>query len=46
MKVKIKKEYKWWIKLVLNSELNARNRIASINTLAIPVVLYSYGIID
>ena len=46
MKVKIKKEYKWRIKLVLNSELNARNRIASINTLAIPVVLYIYGIID
>ena len=46
MKVKIKKEYKWWIKLVLNSELNARNRIAAINTLAVPVVLYSYGIID
>ena len=46
MKVKIKKEYKRGIKLVLNSELNARNRIASINTLAVPVVLYSYGIID
>ena len=46
MKVKIKKEYKQWIKLVLNSELNARNRIAAINTLAVPVVLYSYGIID
>ena len=46
MKVKIKKEYKWQIKLVLNSELNARNRIAAINTLAVPVILYSYGIID
>ena len=46
MKVKIKKEYKQWIKLVLNSELNARNRIAAINTLAVPVVLYSYGVID
>ena len=46
LKVKIKKEYKWQIKLVLNSELNARNRIAAINTLAVPVVLYSYGIID
>ena len=46
MKVKIKKEYKWQIKLVLNSELNARNRIAAINTLAVSVVLYSYGIID
>ena len=42
MKVKIKKEYKWQIKLVLNSELNARNRIAAINTLAVPVVLCSF----
>ena len=46
MKIKIKNEYKQWIKLVLNSELNARNRTAAINTLAVPVVLYSYGIID
>ena len=46
MKVKIKKEYKWQIKLVLNSELNARNWMAAINTLAVPLVLYSYGIID
>ena len=46
MKVKIKKEYKRQIKLVLNSELNARNSIASINTLAVPVVLYSHEIID
>ena len=46
MKVKIKKEHKQQIKLVLNSELNARNRIVAINTLAVPVVLYSYGIID
>ena len=46
MKIKIKKEYKQQIKLVLNCELNARNRIAAINTLAVPVVLYSYGIID
>ena len=46
MKIKIKKENKWQIKLVVNSELNARNRIAAINTLAVPVVLYSYEIID
>ena len=46
MKVKIKKEYKQQIKLLLNPKLNARNRIAAINTLAVPVVLYSYGIID
>ena len=45
-KVKIRKEYKRRIKLVLKSELNARNKIATINTLAVPVILYSYGAID
>ena len=46
MKVKIKKEYKRRIKLVLKSELNARNKIAAIITLAVPVILYSYGVIE
>ena len=34
------------IKLVLMSELNARNKIAVINTLTVPIILYSYGVID
>ena len=46
MKVKMRKEYKRRIKLELKSELNARNKIAAINTLAGPVILYSYGVID
>ena len=46
MKVKIRKEYKRRIKLVLKSELNARNKIAAINTLIVQVILYSYGVID
>ena len=46
IKVKIRKEYKRRIKLVLKSELNARNKTAAINTLAVPVILYSYGITD
>ena len=46
MKGKIQKEYKRRVKLVLKSELNARNQITAINTLAVPVILYSYGIID
>ena len=46
IKVKIRKEYKRRIKLVLKSELNARNKIAAINTLAVPLILYSYGVID
>ena len=46
MKVKITKEYRRRIKLVLKSELNARNKIAATNTLAVPVICYSYGVID
>ena len=46
MKVKISKEYKRRMKLVLKSELNARNKRAVINTLAVPVLFYSYGVID
>ena len=46
MKVNIRKEYKRRIKLVLKSELNTRNKITAINTLAVPVILYSYGVID
>ena len=45
MKAMIQKEYKRRIRLVLKSELNARNKIAAINTLAVPVVSYSYGVI-
>ena len=45
-KDKIRKEYNRRIKLELKSELNARNKIATINTLAVPVILYSYGVID
>ena len=46
MKVNIRKEYKRRIKLVLKSELNARYKIAAINTLAVPVIVYSCGVID
>ena len=46
MKVKIRKEYNRRIKLVLKSELNTRNKIAAINTPAVPIILYGYGVID
>ena len=46
MNIKIRKDYKRRIKLVFKSELNARNKIAAINTLTVPVILYSYGVID
>ena len=46
MKEKIRKEYYRRIRLVLKSELNAANRINAINTLAVPVVTYSFNIIN
>ena len=46
MKVKIRKEYKRRIKLMLKSELKARNKITANNTLAVPLILYSYGVIN
>ena len=46
MKLKIMKEYKRKIKLVLKSDLSARNKIAAIDTLAVPVILYSCGVHD
>ena len=46
IKVKIRNKYKRRIKLVPKSELNARNKIVAINTLAVPVILYSYGVTD
>ena len=46
MKIMDRKEYKRRIKLVLKSELNARNKITTIDTLAVPVILYSSGVID
>ena len=46
MKGKIQKQYKRRVKLVLKSKLNARNKIAAVNTPAVPVIVYSYGIIN
>ena len=46
MKEQIRKECYRRVRLVLETELNAVNRINAINTLAIPVVTYSFGIIN
>ena len=46
MNIKIRMEYKRRIKLVLNLELNAMNKIAAINTLEVPVILCNYRVID
>ena len=46
MKEKIRKEYYRRVQLVLKTELNSKNRIEAINSLAIPVVKYSFNIIS
>ncbi|XP_031556859.1 uncharacterized protein LOC116293560 [Actinia tenebrosa] len=45
MKEQIRKDYYRRVRLVLNSELNAANIITAINTLAVPLVSYSFSII-
>ncbi|XP_063967036.1 uncharacterized protein LOC135156948 [Lytechinus pictus] len=46
MKEKATSEYKRRLRLILKSELNAKNKIEAINTLAIPVLRYSFGIVN
>ena len=46
MKEKAKTEYKHRLRLIMKSELNAKNKMEAINTLAIPVLRYSFGIIN
>ena len=46
MKQKLKKELVRRTRLFLKTELNSNNSITAINTLAIPVITYSFNIID
>ena len=46
MKQKLKKELVRRTRLILKSELNSNNRITAINTLAIPIITYSFNITD
>ena len=46
MKEKIRKKYNRRVRLILRTELDGRNKIEAINSLAAPVVQYSFGIID
>ena len=46
MKEKIKKECLRRVRSILKTELNSKNRITAINTLALPVVTYSFNIIN
>ena len=42
----IRKKYYRRIRLITKSKLNAANRIDAMNTIAVPVVTYSFNIID
>jgi len=46
MKERLKQEYSRRLRTVLKSELNARNKITVIGALAVPVLRYSFGIIN
>jgi hypothetical protein len=46
MKESLKQEYKRRLRMILKSELNARNKITAIGALAVTVLRYSFGIIN
>ena len=46
MKEKIRKECYRRLIAILHTELNAKNKLEAINTLAIPVVTYSFNVIN
>ena len=45
-KEKLKKEYLMKLRLVLGTELSAKNKIQAIGSLAVPVFRYSFGIVN
>ena len=46
MKERLKQEYNRRLRMILKSKLNARNKITAIGALAVPVLRYSFGIIN
>ena len=46
MKTTIRKEYTRRVRLILKSQLNSRNKFMAINSLAVPVVTYGFGIVN
>jgi hypothetical protein len=46
MEETLKKEYARRLRMILKSELNAKNKITAIGTLAVPVLRYSFSIIN
>jgi hypothetical protein len=46
MKERLRKEYSRRLRMKLKSELSAKNKITAIEALAIPVLKYSFGVIN
>jgi len=46
MKERLKKEYTRRVRMVLKSELNAKNKITEVGVLAVQVLRYGFGTID
>jgi hypothetical protein len=46
MKERLKQEYNRRLRMILKSEMNARNKITAIGALAVPALRYSFGIIN
>jgi hypothetical protein len=45
-KERLKKEYTRRLRLIMNTELIARNKMHAIGSLAVPVLRYSFGVIN
>ena len=46
MREKLKKEYYRRLRMILSTELSSPNKIMAINSLAIPVLSYSFGVVN
>jgi hypothetical protein len=46
MRERLKKEYTRRLRMIVKSELNAKNKVTAIGTLAVPVLTYNFGIIN
>ena len=46
MKERLKQDYSGRLRMMLKSDLNARNKITAIGALAVPVLRHSFGIIN
>jgi len=46
MEERLKQEYSRRLRMILKSEMNARNKITAIGALGVPVLRYSFGVIN